>query len=332
MSVSVTRAMLRDLSPAQAAARWQILFDAGGPVEAGLFEEWLDASEENGAAWAALDHAWSQFEDADDAIFADVRAEALSALVSARARPLRLWHIGAVAGLAVAVIGGVLFMPRQSPSPAQVADADQLYQTGQDGRGITLADGSRITLSPNSRIRVAMGGGDRKAALEQGRAVFSVRHDAGHPFTLTAGGWTVTDLGTRFSVGLAASRIEVALLEGGVRIEDGRHPATVLQPGQAYSATQGQQGEVTTPKPAGEAVPTDGMAEFDAVPLTRAIAQFNEVNATKLFLVDPEIGDLHISGRFRLGDPNRFADMISRILPIRASRAAPDRIELRKRR
>jgi hypothetical protein len=64
------------------------------------------------------------------------------------------------------------------------------------------------------------------------------------------------------------------------------------------------------------------MTEFDAVPLTRAIAQFNEVNATKLFLVDPEIGDLHISGRFRLGDPNRFADMISRILPISASGGA----------
>jgi ferric-dicitrate binding protein FerR (iron transport regulator) len=171
MSVSVTRAMLRDLSPAQAAARWQILFDAEGRSRQ-VFEEWLDASEENGAAWAALDHAWSQFEDADDAIFADVRAEALSALVSARARPLRPWHIGAVAGLAVAVIGGVLLLPRPTSTPVQVAGADQLYQTGQDGRGITLADGSRITLSPNSRIRVAMEGGIERPRLNRACRLF----------------------------------------------------------------------------------------------------------------------------------------------------------------
>lgn len=336
MSVPVTRAILRDLSPADAAALWMVQHDSGGPAEAGLFEEWLGASEANGTAWAALDHAWSAFDDADDPMFApmfaDLRREALSATAEQPRRWRSFAAVGAVAALLVAVVGGVLWLPKGGSQPAELAVRDTLYKTGGEERTVVLTDGSQITLSPHTQIRVAMAPDRRQAVLDQGRAMFTVRHDATHPFRVIAGVWSVTDVGTRFEVGLQMSDMRVALFEGGVRIEDGSHAAINLRPGQQFMASGAKPGEVSPVNPVAEVASSDGMAEFDAVTLAQAVQKFNDANATKLLIVDTKIARLHITGRFRLSDPARFASTIAQILPIKALQAAPDRIELRARR
>jgi transmembrane sensor len=328
MSVPVTRAILRDLSPADAAALWMIQHDSGGPAEAGLFEEWLGTSEANAAAWAALHHAWSAFDDADDPMFAELRREALSAPVAPPRRWRALAAAAAAAAAIVAVAGGAWLMPRGGSRPAQLASRDTVYKTGSEGRTVTLADGSQITLTHDTQVRV----GPRQAILDHGRVMFTVRHDAAHPFRVVAGPWSVTDVGTRFEVGLQASGMRVALFEGGVRIEGGSHPAIDLRPGQQFTASGGQPGAVSPVKPVDEAARADGMTEFDAVALAQAVRQFNDANAIELVILDPKIAGLHITGRYRLADPVRFANTIALILPIKVIRAAPDRIELRARR
>jgi transmembrane sensor len=77
-------------------------------------------------------------------------------------------------------------------------------------------------LSPDTVLAPLPERGGRGFALRAGGARFSVPHDAGRPFVVTAGDVTVEDLGTTFTVRfLAADRLKVAVEEGRVRVRGG---------------------------------------------------------------------------------------------------------------
>lgn len=77
-------------------------------------------------------------------------------------------------------------------------------------------------LSPDTVLAPLPERGGRGFALRAGGARFSVPHDAARPFVVTAGGVTVEDLGTTFTVRfLAADRLKVAVEEGRVRVRGG---------------------------------------------------------------------------------------------------------------
>lgn len=98
-------------------------------------------------------------------------------------------------------------------------------------RTIVLDDGTRIALSGASSLRLDRA--DRRMAmLDHGEALFRVRHDAAHPFAVTAGSLRLTDLGTVFDVNVAKAATRVAVAEGAVMVDpDGA--ALRLDPGQA---------------------------------------------------------------------------------------------------
>ncbi|MDT9096625.1 FecR family protein, partial [Escherichia coli] len=80
-------------------------------------------------------------------------------------------------------------------------------------RVLTLGDGTRIEMSGGTRLTLDHHD-NRIAALDRGQALFTVRHDAAHPFTLTAGGVAVRDLGTVFDVARDGSRLAVQVASG----------------------------------------------------------------------------------------------------------------------
>src|SRR6185312_7252115 len=71
-------------------------------------------------------------------------------------------------------------------------------------------------------------------------ALFEVKHDARHPFTVIASDHKITDLGTKFVVRQSGSRVEVALIEGRAQFESigGSTPrSTELTSGEVAVAT-----------------------------------------------------------------------------------------------
>lgn len=91
-----------------------------------------------------------------------------------------------------------------------------IYQTGPGGhRDIVLADGSHIALNGDTRVSVAAND-QRKIRLERGEALFTVRHDPGHPFSVTVGDATIADLGTIFDVLREPTATRVAVAQGTV--------------------------------------------------------------------------------------------------------------------
>ena len=121
-------------------------------------------------------------------------------------------------------------------APSAFAPTETAYETrpGQS-RSIQLGDGSSIDLSGGTRLTVAPG--NRLATLERGEALFRVRHDASHPFTLVSGELTVRDVGTVFNVARDGRRLDVQVAEGAVVFQPQRE-AVALHAGTGLSARE----------------------------------------------------------------------------------------------
>jgi len=87
------------------------------------------------------------------------------------------------------------------------------------GTARTIAlDGSKVVLNGATRITFDRNN-PRTARLEQGEALFSVRHDADKPFTVMVGRFRVEDLGTVFNMVRDGGRLYVAVAEGRVMVD-----------------------------------------------------------------------------------------------------------------
>jgi transmembrane sensor len=123
------------------------------------------------------------------------------------ARHTRHWFGGAIAASLAAVLAVGLWEMRDErytveTSPGQI-------------RTVALEGGGRIDLSGGTRV-VLDRDDPRFASLEAGQALFSVRHDASHPFSLKLGDDTVVDAGTVFDVRRDSGGTSVAVSEGSV--------------------------------------------------------------------------------------------------------------------
>lgn len=127
----------------------------------------------------------------------------------------RRWGVGSGIAVAAGVVA-VVTVPAMMHSHAQA----YLVQTGAgEHRTITL-DGSTIALNGESKLRLDRADG-RVATLEQGEALFTVRHDPAHPFAVRAGGATFQDVGTVFDVVAMPGSTQVAVGEGAVLYDPG---------------------------------------------------------------------------------------------------------------
>ena len=170
----------------------------------------------------------------DEARLARQRA-AIEAATRAPARRPRAWSIAAVC--AVMALAGFLWLhTRAAPSDEPVAGA--VAEASTRGEVITLPDGSRIAFAPQSKATLlAVKPELVRLELERGGADFDVTHVDGRPFIVAAKGYEVQVLGTRFSVRLSPSLLEVKVARGKVRVvRTGDEASTrVLDAGETWS-------------------------------------------------------------------------------------------------
>ena len=339
MTGAITRSRLAALSPADAAALWLVQRDQGLPVEAGLFEDWLEQSDANFDAWQAVERVWGIFEDADladDPELAALRSAALADRAAPRWYDVREhWRPAAAAAALVAVVAGGLELgrrpttgPDQIASSAGSAAAEQVFAASAVGsREVALADGTKMVLSPATQARVVLTADRRRVTLDRGALALAVKHDASRPFEVAALNRKIIDIGTHFEVALESGGMRVALFEGSVRVEGGG-TLTVLRPGEQLVARRGQRDVVT--RIATTSSHQSELLQFDNVTLATAADTVNRGSTVKLLIPDPRVGKLRVSGRFRAGEPERFARTASELLSLRMVRVGPTRIELRR--
>ena len=192
------------------------------------------------------------------------------------------------------------------------------YSTEVGGREvIALSDGSRLELNTHTQLRAQVDPSLRHVWLDKGEAFFDVKPDPAHPFVIHAGEHRVVVLGTKFSVRPERERLEVAVLEGKVRVEP-----LVAKPGRPPVIVQG--GGLLYSKPAGTLVAVNaqdkvrrslswrhGTLEFDQTTLADVAAQFNRYNDKQLVLMDPETAHMRVGGSFDATGVDAFARLLA---------------------
>jgi transmembrane sensor len=231
--------MTTDPSIRDAALAWAIATRAPDFADWDGITVWLEADPAHAETYDAVQYA---LEEADAVLAALPEAEPEPEQIPANDNPpgwlagRRAWLGGAMAASLVVALTSVMWF---APT------GETLYRTAPgETRLIVLGDGSTVELAGGSTLAVE---GARAARLEQGQALFTIRHDAADPFVLTAGGERLVDAGTVFDVRLAGQTLDVAVAEGAV-IVDPQGQAIRLDPGERVVREAGRFrfGEVDT--------------------------------------------------------------------------------------
>lgn len=262
-------------------------------------DAWLGQDTAHRVAWLRLKSVWD-------------RADRLAAVRGVQSPRTRRWAspVRWSAAAAVAMLAVLLNMPWWGPGTR--------YTTEVGGREVmALSDGSRVELNTHTELRAQVDPSLRHVWLDKDEAFFDVKPDPAHPFVIHAGDHKVVVLGTKFSVRQERERLEVAVLEGKVRVEP-----MVAKPGRPPVIVQG--GGLLYSKPAGTLVAVNaqdkvrrslswrhGTLEFDQSTLADVAAQFNRYNEKQLVLMDTETAHMRVGGSFDAVGVDAFARLLA---------------------
>ena len=246
---------------AEEAAAWAVRTGDAGFAEWDEFTAWLEQSPSHAAAYDRVAAAVAEVAEG-------LPSSAPAAANDDETQPTgisRRWFGGAIAAsLAALVVFGVW-------------RGDGMYvETTAPGetRMIALEDGSRIDLAGGSVIELDRDD-PRFARLEQGRALFTIRHDEARPFRLEAGEDTLVDAGTVFDVSLDDKAIAVSVGEGAVIFNPERQ-AVHLAPGDMLRSARGSDDyERMAVAPAQVGEWTEGRLTFNDAGLTEVAAELS---------------------------------------------------------
>jgi len=285
-------------------------------------DAWLAESLAHRVAYVRLDAAWRRTERLA-ALRCSEPAEEPSA---PRGRMLHRLAAMAMSLLVLATIGSAAALYLSRP-------AEKTYATVLGGhRAIALADGSHVELNTDTALRAAVNTRYRTVWLDRGEAYFQIAHDTGHPFVVMAGDRRVTVLGTKFFVRRDAGKLEVAVVEGRVRLDADDAPAgarsATLTPGDLVIATANAAliKEKAAQKLASALGWRHGMLVFDHTTLADAAAEFNRYNRRKLIVADSVASRLTVDGTFPTTNAEAFIDVAQEVFGLRIEKRSDETV------
>ncbi|HEX6859971.1 MAG TPA: FecR domain-containing protein [Caulobacteraceae bacterium] len=297
--------MNRALQIEEKAAAWLARRDADAwtDEDQAALEAWIAEDMGNRVAFLRLQAVWTHAD----------RAAALKGARAALTPPLwRRAPMRIAAGLAAAVVlgAGALGLGLANPGHA--------FTTEVGGHAtVPLADGTRVELNTDTRLRADITDDHRAVWLDRGEAYFEVAHDASRPFVVHAGERRITVLGTKFLVRRVGPGVEVAVVEGKVRVDPVRQakakPAVLLR---GDVAVAHDEATLLAPRSVerveNELSWRDGMLVFDRSTLSDAVAEFNRYNRRKLVVEGDAAADVRIGGSFEADNIDAFARLLEK--------------------
>jgi transmembrane sensor len=304
------------------AAEWLLRLnevDASDP-ELEQWLRWCQADAENLVAFEKLQQDWQ-----DTAGFKSAR-ELLPVprVDSARRRPrfsfgaLRSSRAFPWAAAACLMVAAALGYEMFQGSPVhEVLVATQHEPT-------TLPDGSSLLLSAKAVADVDFSGIVRDVVLRpEGEAFIRVHHDKTRPFTVRAGGLTVTAVGTAFDVRREANRATVTVEEGTiVAAAVGVAGPMQWRVGAGYQVTYSEDlrtAVVSRVDTTSALRWRDGELAYDDAPLASVIADINRYSTVNVTVRDPKLLRLHFTGTVFVGSINDWVNALEAKYPLKAS-------------
>jgi transmembrane sensor len=217
----------------ESAIGWVMRLNEDGFDDWDGFAAWLEADP---ARLPVYNDAVAAMEAADAVLRSTPRPVPASApaLLVTPPPAHRGWHRRAAAGgLVAAAIAGIVGWNLAGPRAAPY-----VLET-KAGEHATVSIGT-ATIALNGDTRLVLDHNDpHRVTLDRGEALFDVRHDDAHPFTLHVGQDEVVDVGTRFDVTRDTTATRVAVAEGMV-IYNPHGEAVRLGAGQILDTADGQ--------------------------------------------------------------------------------------------
>ena len=264
--------------------------------------------------------------------------------------PRRSWAFLATAAMLLLLVGSswlALQLTRSGGigglTGSRRASSNQEAQIVARGepQSVRLGDGSLVQLAAGARIAVEFNADLRRLTLDSGTARFFVAHES-RPFQVDAGGGTVTARGTIFEVRLGAGRrVMVRLIEGTVDVQPPLRPGATANGAHAVRLQRGQATEFTSAPAAGAAGsssgidPSDGAAaatvvrDYDSIRIADLVRLANATAQRPIRLCDPKLGELRISGTFRIDDTGLLATRIGALFDLIVDQRDPREILIR---
>lgn len=236
--------------------------------------------------------------------------------------------IGAAVAACLAAVVGLL------PTQGLLRQETLHFQAGDALREVLLPDGTRLTLDAGTAVDYVRTATDRQLLLPAGRVYLDVAKDPrGARFVVKSGQVETIVLGTRFQVSHNASRTEVMLEEGRVKLQQlGADASAVLSPGEVGSWDDGQTSfKVALANPSSALAWKRGRLVFDNLPLAQAAAEVNRYSrGLQIELADPSLDAITVSGSYLAGDPELIIAAWEATLPVEAQRQG-DKVTLKAR-
>ena len=283
------------------AAAWlaRLCADRRDAVDEEGFRAWLAASQENAAAFEAIDRTWDVLgavSEGDDT--------PVTPRQGSMSRRLLLASVG------VATVGATSFYLFRSASA-------NTFETGVgEQKQVTLEDGSRLFLDTQTRVSLSFSETVRSAVMPYGRANFQVAADAKRPFVVEAAQRRIVADHCNFDVRCDGERVQVVLIRGeaDIRPKTDGAPTARLRSGERMIATAGVE-KFDRPKLAPLVAWQDGYAIFESTRLEEAAVEMNRYSDTKI-TVDPRVADRKVSGVYRTGDNIAFARVVAQLVSV----------------
>jgi transmembrane sensor len=196
-----------------------------------------------------------------------------------------------------------------------------------------LEDGTRVQLDTDTEIRVSMSDDVRRVRLRKGRAHFNVAEDPARPFEVIAGAQSFTASRAQFDVSRDGVVVAVLLEDGPVSIkpEDeaaGGSTPRVVARGQRLVFADEKIVREERPEMSRAIAWRNGRLAFFEDSVSAAVAEMNRYTRRPIVILDPQVGEMRISGNYSVGDAEAFARSLSLLLPVTVG-LEKDRVTLR---
>ena len=273
------------------------------------FETWLQMNRAHRSAWAATRRTTDVLDAAHNASTHNASSNhSTKPLIRHFARPRKrlAWRYGkrsivqaAAAGLAIC-LAMVVFAPKLILH----LQADHITGSGEI-RTVDLADGSRVVLAPKSAIALDFDSNDRQVRLLAGEAVFEVQPAPERAFEVRSRAISTRVLGTVFSVRRAEQGVNVAVVEGHVRVAhaDAAAQGEMLTAGDTVQMDWTGRALRNTRLPDDIAAWRSGYLIASDEPVAEVIDRLRPYYSGAILLIDDELAAQTVTGVYSLDDP-----------------------------
>ena len=219
------------------------------------------------------------------------------------------------------------------PEQLQLLDniASDYHTSTRELRDIQLADGSHLLLNTNTAVSVDYSDSLRHITLHHGQAQFTVAKDTDRPFEVGAGELAIRALGTIFevyqpdsaelSIIVKEHAVSARLQNRALKTQDTQDSQVEIKEGQRLRYTFA--GPLTTPEEINLAQASAWQQRrlfMNNRPLAELISELNRYRIGRIFISDPEINNLRITGAFSLENPDETLAKLSNVLALQETR------------